>query len=279
MPIVNFRKHLIASVSGGRSSAMMAILINRYRNRYKYRTVQYVFANTGLEHPSTIEFLSNLELHLKTPIIKLEFVNDGDTYNYRIVDKWEDLNMQGQPFKDAIAYAQTNKTHGLPHMMQPYCSGLMKKSVIRKYAKDSLGTIKYAQAIGYRAEDMPRRISWAEVKENAPAYIYPLLTHYDKAVDLRKLGKFWQRYPWRLRLPKELGNCVLCWKKSDKTISDALTHKHSSVSTNVNFWRDMEKTYKNTSFRGRRSIDDMINQHNAGFLNEANNGDSCTCSF
>ena len=279
MPIVKFRKHLIASVSGGRSSAMMDILINRYRNRYKYRSVQYVFANTGLEHPDTIKFLENLEKHLQKPIVKLEFINTCNTYDYSIVNCWEDLNMSGEPFRQAIQYAQTEKTSGLPHMFQPYCSSLMKKAIIRKYAKDSLKTIKYAQAIGYRAEDMPKRISWAEVKENAPAYIYPLLTHYAQPVNIPKLNKFWYNYDWRLPLPKELGNCVLCWKKSDKTISDALSHSHSSVKTNVHFWRNAENEFGNTSFRGRRGIDQMIREHNAGLLNDANNGDSCTCSF
>lgn len=274
--MARFRKHLICSVSGGRSSALAAILVKRWPKRYKYRSVQYVFANTGLEHPNTITFLKNLENYLQAQIVKLEFDFDANGYKYNIIENWESINMTGEPFKRAIQYEQRNVARGLPHMKQPYCSSLMKKDIIRKYAKESLSTVKYAQCIGYRAEDMPKRISWPEMAELGNAYIFPLLTHYKEPVGLKRLDQYWRKMPFRLELPAHLGNCILCWKKSDKNIDLAL--RSGQAQSNVQFWHDMETLHGNTSFRGRRSIADMIEQSDMQLLIDDTNGDNCNCS-
>lgn len=272
-----YRKHLICSVSGGRSSALAAMLVKRWPKRYKYRTVQYVFANTGLEHPNTIEFLKQLEEYLMEPIIKLEFDFNSKGYNYNIIENWSELDMTGAPFKRAIQYEQRNKPRGLPHMFQPYCSGLMKKNVIRKYAKDSLKTVKYAQCIGYRKEDMPKRINSAVMQLLGNAYIFPLLTHYKKPIGLKELDKIWSKKPFQLNIPSVLGNCILCWKKSDKVLVNAINSNQAQSS--INFWIQMEREHGNNSFRQRRSINDMMQLALSGNDADDTNGDNCDCGF
>lgn len=277
MPVINFRKHLICSVSGGRSSAYMAILVNKFPKKYKYRTKQYVFANTGLESQETIDFLENLENFLQQPIVKLEFDVVDNKYTYNIIDHWSELNMKGEPFAKAINYQNRNKHTGMPHMKQPYCSGAMKKDIIRKYSKESLGTIKYAQAIGFRKEDMPRRITFAEIEERRPAYIFPLITHYIRPIGIPQLNAFWNKMPFKLNIPGHLGNCLLCWKKSDKVIDQVLKSGHPQVKNNIEFYQRQELLQGNTSFRQRRSITDMITQSENGTLLDPSNGDSCAC--
>lgn len=272
-----FRKHIVCAVSGGRSSAVAAILVNKFRKRYKYRSRHFVFANTGMEHPKTIEFLKQLEPLLGGTIIKLEFDFDDNGYFAKVIDNWSDLSMDATPFRRAIEYENRSHNRGLPHVAQPYCSSRMKKNIIRMWAKQHLGTVKYAQCIGYRAEDMPKRISWAEMNELGNAYIFPLLTHYKKPVGLKWLDAYWRKMPFRLEIPSFLGNCMLCWKKSDKNLVEVL--KSGEANHFIDFWHQSEIQFTSSSFRAVRSINDMVALANSGSDADASNGDNCTCSF
>lgn len=275
--MARFRKHIVCSVSGGRSSAVSAILVNKFRKRYKYRTRHFVFANTGMEHPKTIEFLQHLEQYLGQKIIKLEFDFDETGYKYNVIENWSDLSMDATPFRRTIEFENRSHDRGLPHVAQPYCSSRMKKNIIRKWAKDTLGTVKYAQCIGYRKEDMPKRISWAEMTELGNAYIFPLLTHYKNPCGLKWLDAYWRKMPFKLEIPSFLGNCMLCWKKSDKNLVEVL--KSNEANKFVNFWHQNEIEFASNSFRGVRSINDMVALANSGSIADDTNGDNCTCSY
>jgi hypothetical protein len=271
------RKHIVCAVSGGRSSAVSAILVNKFRKKYKYRSRHFVFANTGMEHPKTIEFLKHLEAYLDQKIIKLEFDFDDAGYKYNVIENWSDLSMDGTPFRRTIQFENRNLNRGLPHVAQPYCSSRMKKNIIRKWSKDTLKTVKYAQCIGYRKEDMPKRISLAEMNELGNAYIFPLLTHYKNPCGLKWLDAYWGKMPFKLEIPSFLGNCMLCWKKSDKNLVDVL--KSGEANNFVSWWHDNELRYNSSSFRGIRSVNDMVTLSISSSVADASNGDSCTCSF
>jgi len=277
MPKIKYRNHLIISVSGGRSSALAAMLVYHFKKRYKYRTRTMVFANTGLENPLTIKFLMQLEAFLKQKIWKLEFVRVGDTYTYKVIDCWSDLSMDGQPFKEAIRYHNSRWSTGMPNISAPFCSSLLKKFIIRKFSKDYLGTVKYAQCIGYRAEDMPKRINWAAIKATKGQYIYPLITHYDEPVTSKKLTSIYRSKRFKLELPSEIGNCQLCWKKSDKNLHTAIVRDDSTTQTNIDFYKQMEAETLSTSFRGRRSIDEIIKSSNSSTLTGSESYGSCDC--
>ena len=61
-------KNILVTVSGGRSSAMMARHIQT-NDKYKNCNKIYVFANTGMERIETINFLKNIEKEWKIPSI------------------------------------------------------------------------------------------------------------------------------------------------------------------------------------------------------------------
>lgn len=269
-----FRKHLVVSVSGGRSSATSAILVNKFRRKYKYRSRTFVFANTGQERIETINFLRDLEQYLGEPIYKLEGNYSGKKIGYNIIDNWSDLSMNSEPFTGAIKWANRFTDVGVPCQPVPYCSDLMKKRVIRKFAKEHLGTVKYAQVIGFRKEDMPKRITKAELDNNDGAVISPLITHYKHPWGQKELDRFWRNMPFKLVLPSRYGNCTLCWKKSDKnlyeTISMGIAQQH------YDWYRAMEQQFGNKFFRNRRSIDDIINEASTA-INASDIGESCFC--
>jgi 3'-phosphoadenosine 5'-phosphosulfate sulfotransferase (PAPS reductase)/FAD synthetase len=63
--------NLMVTISGGRSSAMMARHIQTNEKYADFKKV-FVFCNTGMERPETIDFLKNIEKFWQIPITKIE---------------------------------------------------------------------------------------------------------------------------------------------------------------------------------------------------------------
>jgi hypothetical protein len=108
---------------------------------------------------------------------------------------------------------------GLPNQDAPYCSENLKTTPAKKLCDDIFGVNNYKIAIGFRKEDMPKRISWAEIKEHKQK-IYPLLTDFYTPISQIDLNNYWQKESFKLELHGKFGNCELCWKKSDNNLMD-----------------------------------------------------------
>ena len=92
---------LLVTVSGGRSSAYMAIKLHReYQDRYD---MHFVYSNTGQEHPKTLEFIENIQntygflIHLIEADVKEAGVGTG----YKEVT-YKTLSRDGEPFEEVI---------------------------------------------------------------------------------------------------------------------------------------------------------------------------------
>ena len=68
-----YKKNLLVTVSGGRSSARMAWHIQTHPKYADYNKV-FVFCNTGMERPETIAFLKDIVKHWKIPLTLIEGV-------------------------------------------------------------------------------------------------------------------------------------------------------------------------------------------------------------
>ena len=63
---------LLVTVSGGRNSGYKAIKLHQnYKDKFD---MHFVFANTGQEHPKTIEFIKNIRDHFGIHIHLIEAV-------------------------------------------------------------------------------------------------------------------------------------------------------------------------------------------------------------
>jgi 3'-phosphoadenosine 5'-phosphosulfate sulfotransferase (PAPS reductase)/FAD synthetase len=80
-------KGLMIAVSGGRSSAMMARHI-QISEKYKDLEKLYVFANTGMERPETIEFLQKRNIKEAFRIL----LHYYDKLYQKALDQRENLN-------------------------------------------------------------------------------------------------------------------------------------------------------------------------------------------
>lgn len=269
-------KILLITISGGRSSAMMARHIQTHE-KYRYHTKVYVFCNTGMERPETIDFLKNIEKHWGIDLVKIEGVYSqemGVGVGYKVVD-WDTLDMKAQRFAEAIAHKNKGVFSGLPQKDAPYCSEMLKTLPAKKFAKDIFIGNQYQTAVGFRKEDMPKRISWAEIREDEKR-IFPLITDFENPISQMDLNKFWNEQPFKLEIHNKYGNCELCWKKSDVNLIENIRYGTRFI----DWYKTMEQKYGNTSFRGNKSINDLVRIAQQPFTAEMDFEESkCVCNF
>ena len=271
-------KNIMVTVSGGRSSAMMARHIQT-SEKYKDYEKAYVFCNTGQERPETIQFLKDIVNHWKIPLIIIEGVYSlemGVGVTYKIVD-FDNMAMNSEPFEQMIAHKTKGSFKGLPNPEAPYCSENLKTTPAKKLFDDLFGVNNYYKALGFRKEDMPKRISWAEIEEDKKR-IFPLLTDFEKPVSQLDLTYWYRKQPFKLELNGKYGNCELCWKKSEKTLIDNLRYGTRTV----DWIKKMEDKTNTTMFRGNKSITELVEMASKPYTMElglTTEDDPCVCSF
>lgn len=192
---------IVVAFSGGRTSAFMCWWLIKYMG-HLYNFV-FVYANTGLEHEKTLEFVNKVDKFLNLNLVWVEAdVRNGDNASYKIVD-FKSACRNNRLFKEMCA------VYGLPNGTFMHCTRELKNRPIRKYSVGRIG-YDYRLALGIRHDEMKKRL---KVREDA---IYPLAT----------IGKFskedilnwWKEQPFDLEIPEHLGNCKACFKKSDKKL-------------------------------------------------------------
>lgn len=268
----------MVTVSGGRSSAMMARHIQT-SEKYKDFEKIYVFANTGQERVETIDFLKNIVKYWKMDLHIVEAVGSdimGIGINYKLVD-FDSLSMDSEPFEAVVRHKNKGIFDGLPNQESPYCSEALKTIPCKKFCDKIFGVNNYVKAIGYRLEDMPKRITFAEVREDKTR-IFPLLTDFNLPIGNFELNRWWDLQPFKLGIHGKYGNCQLCWKKSIPNLIENIRFGVSSVE----WWQRMELKYGNTAFRERKSIDDLVKMSKMPFTPAIpfnNENDNCVCNF
>lgn len=272
------RKDLLICISGGRSSAMMGYHIHTSPQYADYNKL-YVFTNTSMERKETIEFLQNIKNIWGIPIIALQGIYSTELkigVKSQALD-FDKLQMNGEVFSSMIAQVNKYKNIGVPNTATPYCSDYLKTRVAHDYARNYFGTTQYYKALGYRLEDTPKRISIPELEQN-PLLLCPLLTDFNKPISNKELNTFFDHQPFKLELHSQYGNCELCWKKPNALLVKTLQHSTKFVP----WHQHHEKKYKNTFFREKKSIDDLLHLAQSGTqisLEFDNFSDGCVCTF
>lgn len=270
---------LAVMVSGGRSSAFMA---HHIFNSPLYKDCEklFLFCNTGLEKQETISFLKNIKNIWGIPVQVLEGVyslKKGVGVQSKEVD-FENIAMNGEPFAGAIAQMNKYQNIGNPFFGMPYCSDYLKKRVAHHYAKLYFGTTQYSVAIGYRSEDMPKRITPIEIKESKGRLHCPLLTDFERAISAPDLTRFFNKNPFKLTIPSKFGNCELCIKVDNSLNVARIQYGIRSAG----FFSKHEKKYRNSFFRDNLTIAQLEALAHSGkqttlFPDEISTG--CTCTF
>jgi len=223
---------IVASFSGGRSSAMMITQMD-------LSDAVVIFCNTGKEMPETLDFVRDCETNWGVPIIWLEYKSKRE---YKVVS-YETASRNGEPFESLIA----DKNY-LPNMVARFCTSELKVLTIERYLKDQ-GISDWETAVGIRADE-PRRVAKMRQKEG---YFTPLA---DKGVASNDVIEFWRDQKFDLNLPASgfYSNCDLCFLKG-YGIKQSLVNESPRL---ANWWADQENKI-NARFRSDQpAYKDMI---------------------
>lgn len=118
----------VLSFSGGRTSAYM--LHQVLQNNDDLSDLLVLFANTGKEHPATLDFVRECGARWGVPIVWLEY-RDNDQ-GFAVVD-FDTCSRAGEPFAALI-----QKRQYLPNPVTRFCTIDLKIRIIHKYLR-SLG--------------------------------------------------------------------------------------------------------------------------------------------
>ncbi len=228
---------IISSFSGGLTSARMAkYLIDEGYN------VKFIFANTGFEHPNTLDFINKCHIAWDLDLTWIEaVVHKGVKGCTHKVVTYETAKRNCEPFEEVI------KKYGIPNKAYPHCNRELKINPIKSWIKEN-NYQKLDYAIGIRADEFDRM----SVKAKERNIIYPLISmiHTTK----QDVIEWWSKQPFDLDLSEHLGNCETCWKKSPRkqmTIAKNSPEKYD-------FFKRMELEHKNTGYGDSRQFNSGV---------------------
>ena len=243
---------LIVSFSGGRTSGYMAKwCLDNLADKYN---LLFIFMNTGAEDQRTLDFVNQCDKEWGLNLIWLEAdIKHGERVGtkYKAVD-FGTASRECEPFYEVV------KKYGIPNKSYPHCNRELKLAPFEAWMKDHAPDAW--RAIGIRCDEIDRMVMDMDKKK----IIYPLI----KLNPMRKgdiLG-WWSRQSFDLDLPEHYGNCITCWKKSDRKL---LTLAHSDPSL-FNHFDSMEiiakdvgsnaENNKGNFFRGNKNTKELIGQ-------------------
>lgn len=195
------KEDLVVSFSGGKTSAYMSwFLINRYSDKYN---LHFVFANTGQEHENTLEFVDRCDKEFGLGVVWLESVLRAGrkSCGHRVVD-FASASRKGEPFEQMII------KYGIPNKSFPHCTRELKINPVSSYER-SIGLNNPIRAIGIRLDEDRR-------KSDDKRLVYPLCDW--EPTDKIDVNNFWESMPFNLEIMEHQGNCLTCFKKSDRKL-------------------------------------------------------------
>jgi len=197
------RTRVLVSVSGGETSALMAVLLKQALLAHE---VVFVFANTGCEDERTLVFVDRLDRAYDLGLVWVEAVVQAlkGAGTRATTTTFRDAARDGEPFEAVVA------KYGLPGPKYPHCNRELKLAPIHDYARRVLGwePRSYSTAIGIRADEIDRM---SDASKRIYGTVYPLVA---LGVTKKDVRTFWEQQLFRLEVPEHRGNCVWCWKKS-----------------------------------------------------------------
>lgn len=226
----NSTRKLFLSFSMGKSSAVMVekVLDECMRGLRSYNEIVIICANTGLEHPRSLEFGEKChEYWLRKFGIGITLVESVVHFEYRkgtthkVVD-FNSAHVGGELMENVI------KKFGIPNKYYMHCTRELKERAMYSYVKSVLKwkSGSFDVAIGIRTDE-PKRINGVDkdFRKLKPGtmgatLIYPLA---QLKIDREQVFNHCLSMPFQLQIPEHMGNCIGCHKKSDQKLCTVLS--------------------------------------------------------
>lgn len=209
-----------AGISGGRTSAMMAALLDD--------GITLSFQNTGREHDGTYVFLDRLQNLLGREIIWLEFRKPeirGSApkfARFEIVN-YETADRKGRPFIEFMETIEEYRaTKGLgpvaPYHRMRLCTAYMKSRVMRSWIA-SMGIDRFVTHVGLRSDEPDRVEKLHSESTSKRLFRTPLSS---SGITKNDVMRFWDHQPFDLEIQDYEGNCTGCFLKDQADRSRAM---------------------------------------------------------
>lgn len=263
----------VVSFSGGRTSAYLCHLMIELYGR---ENVDFIYMDTGAEHPKTYEFIKlvNKFLGLNLICLRADFNQPlGKPHSYTVVSV-DDLGY------DLGVYTALVAKYGTPSSAAGWCTSRMKEETHDKYCNDIYGKGNYETWLGIRADE-PKRLNnvgknkflryMAEIsddeKQDVLNWWYTVIFRDSKIVTSKKTSRTYKVFfdvKFDLEIPEHLGNCVFCFKKSNLKLAAAQRDEPGLYSD----WLEMidgaierpeqERVSRHIMYRGKQSLESLI---------------------
>ena len=242
------KKKLLVSFSGGETSAFMAQWL--WKHKQNDFEMMFVFANTGQENEQTLDFIKQCENEFGFKIHWIESdVKEGKGNGTRFtITDFAKAKRNGEPFEQVI------KKYGIPNTSFLHCTRELKMNPIKAFAKSIWGKEKYYLAIGIRIDEFDRM----NPNKDKLRIIYPLIAKDMQPMTKKMINFYWKNMPFRLNLKGYQGNCITCYKKSDKKLFQIAKENPKAF----DFFDRMEKQYGNGQqiFRKNRTTEMILEE-------------------
>ena len=225
----------VVSFSGGRTSGfMLRNILDAHQGQPD--GLKVCFANTGLEHQATLDFVRDVGANWGVDITWLEYAWD-EGHSYKHVT-WETAARKGEPFTEMLA-----RKSMLPNPRSRTCTSNLKMRVTDRYLRALEGFSEgYDNALGLR-HDEPRRVSRVSADNSRENVVCPM----DRAKHTEEdVLAFWKQQPFDLMLPGDgnsYGNCVGCFLKQ----TGKLVRIMKAEPEHFDWWVEAERKAESTA--------------------------------
>ena len=231
----------VISFSGGRTSGYMLEHIVAAYGGTLPDDIAVVFANTGLEHPATLDFVDTCSKAWGVDIAWVEYDWDAP-HRTRIVDH-RSASRGGEPYAALIVRKGFAPSVGIR-----FCTGFLKRDRIESYARYRLGLRRWHSVVGLRADERSRVLRMRARDCGSRTGTRAVLPLADAGVAERDVLAWWKRQPFDLGIPSYAGNCTLCFLKGRAKLLRLIREDPSRA----DWWIEQERRVSNrTNAQGR----------------------------
>ncbi len=196
----------VISFSGGRTSGyMLKHIVDAYGGSLP-GDVAVVFANTGMEHPSTLDFVDTCSRAWGVPVTWVEYDWDAP-HRTRFVDH-ATASRGGEPYAALIG-----RKGFVPNVTLRFCTGFLKRDRIEAVARYRMGFERWRSVVGLRADERRRVLRMRARDCGSRTGARSVLPLADAGVREPDVLAWWKDRPFDLAIPSRAGNCTLCYLK------------------------------------------------------------------
>jgi len=225
----------LLSFSGGRTSGYLVRQVLQAWGNALPEGGHVMFANTGREHPATLDFVRKVE-EAWCPVTWVEYRNDEAGYA-EVTHATAARN--GEPFAALI-----ERKKYLPNPVARFCTSDLKVVPMRKAMK-ARGITDFTTVLGLRADE-ERRV--AKLRNDPERDIAMPLA--DCGITRQDVVSWWNAQPFDVQLPNDdpaFGNCDLCFLKGMARVERVIRAEPDRAS-----WWAAQETAVNARFRKDR---------------------------